>query len=438
MGLPLLVIVGRPNVGKSTLFNRISRRRNSIVDDRPGVTRDRLYAEVEWEGRRFLLADTGGIMMDAEDELSRRTTEQALFAVEEADIILFLLDGKEGITPLDTEIMNILRRHPKKLITAVNKIDEKRHEERMLDFFSLGAESLLPLSGITGYGFQDMMDKIIKMLPQKDEGKPLFPEMPSIAVTGKPNVGKSTLVNALLGRERMIVSSTPGTTRDSVDSICRYHGRPYRIIDTAGLRKKSRIQYSVEKFSVLRALRSIERSDVTLLLIDCREGITDQDQKIASLIEERGKGVIIIFNKWDLIEEPETTYKKLLAELNWKLPFMTYAEVLTTSGLTRKRVTKVFPLIDRIIEERRKRIPTGELNRLSEEINPHLPSPSGRKRKVLYLTQSGTEPPRFTVFFNNLKGIKPEHKRFIERVIRNRYGFKGTPIKINLRDRSGR
>jgi GTP-binding protein len=438
MALPVVAIIGRPNVGKSTLFNRITRTRTSIVDDLPGVTRDRLYREAVWEGKRFLLADTGGIHTGQTDELLRQTREQALFAVEEADIVILLFDGKDGLTPLDREIVEIIRKSPKKVFPVVNKIDEKKHEARQSDFYSLGLDPLYPVSAITGYGYTELMDAIGELLPSPEDEDAEKEGLPGIAVVGKPNVGKSTLVNALLGKERMIVSPVPGTTRDSVDSICRYYGKEYLIIDTAGLRRRSRIHYSVERFSVLRALRSIERSDISLLLIDSTEGITEQDQKIASLIEGRGKGVIVIFNKWDLTDDPERDYKRLILQFQRKLRFIDYAGILTVSALSRKRVTKVFPLIESILKERKKRISTPELNEIVKVINPHLPSPSGRKRKILYLTQTGIEPPRFSIFLNSLKGIKPEHHRFIERTIRERYGFKGTPIRINLRDRSGR
>ena len=435
MATPVVAILGRPNVGKSTLFNRILRSRVAIVEDFPGVTRDRLYREVSWDDRRFILVDTGGLFAETDDPINVATRRQSLFAAEEADIIILLFDGKEGLTPLDREIVDLLRDLKKPIIYVVNKIDSPEKESHMLEFYELGIDELLPLSAAGGYGFSDLMERVISLLPGEAEERK-EDQVPRIAIVGRPNVGKSTLVNALLSKERMIVSPIPGTTRDSVDSLCSYYRRHYLLIDTAGLRRKSRIAYPVERFMSLRAINSIERADVVLLMVDAREGITEQDQKIASLVDRYGKGLIILFNKWDLVENPDERYRQLQREMSWKLHFVGYAPFLTISANTRKRATKVFPLIDEIMEERRRRIPTSELNRFIREIEPSLPAYRGRKTKIYYITQTGVEPPQFVFFPNRPESFKPETIRYIERLIRARYPFKGTPVRIYVRKRN--
>lgn len=438
MSLPVIAIIGKPNVGKSTLFNRIVRSRTSIVEDVPGVTRDRLYREASWDDRKFIVIDTGGFLQEGSDEISKQTMEQAFFAINEADSIIMLFDGRDGLTEVDREITAIIRRQSKKVYYAVNKIDSKSREDLLAGFYSLGVEEILPISAATGYGITELMERIIDDLPGEKDAGEVSNHLPRIAIVGKPNVGKSTLVNALLGKERMIVSPRPGTTRDSVDSICSYYGKRYTIIDTAGVRRKSRINYSVERFMVVRALKSIERSDVALLLIDSTDGISDQDQRIAGIIEDFGKGIIILFNKWDLVEEPEKYYRVVNNQIQRKLYFADYAAVLTVSGLTRRRITKVFPLIDRIMEARKTRIATAELNRIVPEINPLLPTVKGRRVKIRYITQTGTEPPEFTVFLNSAGGLKPQHVKFLERRLREKYPFYGTPIRINIRQAKSR
>ncbi len=436
MSIPVIAIIGRPNVGKSTLFNRMTRSRTAIVEDIPGVTRDRIYGEARYDDREFVVIDTGGIFPEADEEILVQTRQQALFAMEEADLILLLFDGREGLTELDREIVEMLRPVQKPVLYVVNKIDGPGRESGLYEFYSLGLEELVPVSAVTGHGFTEVMDKVLAKLPVKDASPKPPEELPGIAIVGKPNVGKSTLVNALLGKERMIVSAEPGTTRDSVDSICKYYGKEYTIIDTAGIRRKSRIpDHSLEKYMIIRAVRSIERADVVLLLIDAREGISEQDQKIAALITRYGKGIIILFNKWDLVEEPEKRYEELLREINWKLRFVAYAPVLTISGLSRKRITKIFPLVDEILEERKKRIPTSALNRFVSEIAPLLPTHKGKKTKIFYMTQTDIEPPTFVLFVNYPQVFKPEHTRHLERLIRQKYSFKGTPLRIFIRQR---
>lgn len=426
---PLVVIIGRANVGKSTLFNRIVGSSVAIVEDIPNVTRDRNYMEAEWEGRAFIVVDTGGFYPEPGEDILLQVREQALFAIEEADIIIHLLDGKEGLTFADTEISKILRASGKKVLWVVNKIDGPTREERLYDFFALGVDELLPVSAATGYEFSELMDKVVSLLPPVSKEETTYPK---IAVVGRPNVGKSTLVNALLGKNRMIVSPVPGTTRDSVDSICVYYKKKYLLIDTAGIRKKGKLGFSVERFSVVRAIRSIERCDVALIILDATKGITEQDQKIAGIVVRYAKGAIFLLNKWDIVPEPEIAYKKLISDIERKMWFLNYAPVITTSGIEKKRITKIFPVIDEIIDEREKRIPTAEINRLIRDITTSAPLPlyKGKRIKIFYMTQIKTEPPAFVIFSNYPGGIKEPYVRHIEKCLRDRFSFKGTPIRI--------
>jgi len=432
MTKPLVVIIGRPNVGKSTLFNRMTGTHTAIVEDIPGVTRDRNYLDAVWEGKTYLLVDTGGFYLDPPEDIFAQAKEQALFAIEEGDIIIHLLDGKEGLTPSDMELARLLRASGKKVLWAVNKIDAHSRENRLYEFYHIGTEDLYPVSASTGYGYEEFMERLGELLPDYHEEKV---EYPKIAVVGRPNVGKSTLVNALTGKRRMIVSPEAGTTRDAIDSVCTYHGKHYVIIDTAGLRKKGKIGYSIERFSMVRAIRSIERCDVALVVLDMSDGITEQDQKIAGIVKEYGKGVIFLLNKWDLVSEPEETFKQVMPELYRKIWFSEYAPALTISGTSRKRITKVFPVIDDVISERRKRIPTGELNRFFRDVVSRLSLPlyRGKPVKMYYLTQVSQEPPTFVIFSNFKNAIKESHLRFIERKLREYFGFNGTPVRIHIR-----
>jgi GTP-binding protein len=432
MQKPLVVIVGRPNVGKSTLFNRMTGTHAAIVEDIPGVTRDRNYLDAEWEGKTFMLVDTGGFYLDPPEDIFAQAKEQALFAIEEGDIIVHLLDGREGLTPADMELARLLRASGKMVLWAVNKIDAQSRESRVYEFYDIGAENIFPVSAATGYGYEEFMEKLGLLLPDYHEEKV---EYPKIAVVGRPNVGKSTLVNALTGKRRMVVSPVAGTTRDAIDSLCTYHGKPYLIIDTAGLRKKGKIGYSIERFSMVRAIRSIERCDVALVVLDMSEGITEQDQKIAGIVKEYGKGVIFLLNKWDLVAEPEEAFKRVMPELYRKIWFAEYAPALTISGTSRKRITKVFPVIDNVISERRKRIPTGELNRFFRDVISRLTLPlyRGKAAKMYYMTQVGQEPPTFVIFSNFKNAIKESHLRFLEKKLRVYFGFTGTPVRIHVR-----
>lgn len=436
MPKPLVVIVGRPNVGKSTLFNRIVRSKAAIVEDVPGVTRDRNYREAEWEGKAFTVVDTGGFYPEPENDILKEVKEQAMYAIEEADIIIHLMDGKEGLTPADIELSRILRESGKRFISVVNKIDSPSNEVRLYDFYQLGLEEIMPLSAVTGHAFGELMDKVISLLPEKEEKEIPF-DYPKVAIVGRPNVGKSTLVNTLLGKERMIVSPVAGTTRDAIDSICKYYGRPYLLIDTAGIRKKGRISYSIERYATVKAIKSIERCDVALIVLDSLEGIVEQDKRIAGLVNEYGKGAIFLFNKWDLVKEPEKTYKRYISDFVREIWFFNHAPVLTVSATERKRVTKIFPLIERVMEERKKRIKTSDLNSFFERIRGEIVMPAyrGKVVKVYYMTQTGIEPPQFVLFTNQPKGLKEEHIRFIEKRLREEFSFSGTPIRIYARYR---
>jgi len=432
MSKPLVVIVGRPNVGKSTLFNRMTGTHAAIVEDIPGVTRDRNYLDALWEGKTFMLVDTGGFYLDPPEDIFTQAKEQVLFAIDEGDIIIHLLDGKDGLTPGDLEIARLLRSSGKKVLWAVNKIDAPSRESRVYEFYRIGDEDISPLSAATGHGYEEFMDKLGTLLPEYYEEKADYPK---IAVVGRPNVGKSTLVNALTGRKRMVVSPVAGTTRDAIDSICTYHGKQYLIIDTAGLRKKGKVSYSIERYSMVRAIRSIERCDVALVVLDMSEGITEQDQKIAGMVKEYGKGIVFLLNKWDLVADPEEAFKRVMPELYRTIWFAEYAPAVTISGASRKRITKVFPIIDEVIQERKKRIPTGELNRFFREVVSRLSLPlfRGKAVKMYYMTQVGLEPPTFVLFSNYNGAVKDAHLRFLEKRLREYFGFEGTPIRIHVR-----
>jgi len=434
MAKPILVIVGRSNVGKSTLFNRMTRSHTAIVEDIPGVTRDRNYLDAEYEGKYFIVVDTGGFYSAPVDDMFSQVKEQALFAITEGDIIIHLLDGKDGLTASDMELARLLRASGKKVLWAVNKIDAFSREDRLYDFYQIGTENLFPVSAATGYGYDDFMDKVVSLLPSYTDEKTDYPK---IAVVGRPNVGKSTLLNTLLSKNRMIVSPVPGTTRDSIDSICTYYGEKYLMIDTAGIRGKDRLGYSIDRFAMVRAVRSIERCDLAIIVIDASKGIVDQDQKIAGIVRDYGKGAIFLLNKWDLIDIPEERYKTIVRELNRKMWFMQYAPALTVSALEKKRITKVFPVIDEIIKTRRIRIPTAELNKSFNDFASgfSIPMYKGKSVKFYYITQVKTEPPSFAVFANYPAAINDTHIRHIEKVLRNSFAFTGTPIRIYIKAR---
>jgi GTP-binding protein len=434
MAKPIVVIVGRPNVGKSTLFNRMTGSQTAIVENIPGVTRDRNYLDAEWEDKHFIVVDTGGFYPEPAEDIFLQIKEQALFAIEEGDVIIHVLDGKDGLTTSDREIAGMLRESGKKVLWAVNKVDGPTREDRLYDFYPLGTEELWPVSAATGYGYDDFMERLAPLLPPVVEEKTDYPK---IAIVGKPNVGKSTLINTLLSKKRMIVSPVPGTTRDSVDSVCTYYGRKYLLIDTAGIRRKDMAGYSIERFSAVRALRSIERCDVALIVMDASGGIVEQDQRIAGIVENLGKGALFLLNKWDLFDRPDEAYKLLGNELRREMWFMPYVPFLTVSALEKKRVTKIFSIVDEILQERKKRIPTADLNRAFREVaeNMTLPLHKGKQVKLYYITQVKTEPPSFAVFVNYPTAIKDAHLRHMEKVLRNGFSFRGTPIRIYLKER---
>lgn len=435
MGRPIVAIIGRPNVGKSTLFNRIVGKRVAIIEDFPGVTRDRLYEDVEWNNKRFIIVDTGGFQPEPDEDITREVKKQALIAIEEAEVVILMMDAETGPLPADIELIDILRKHEKKVIYAINKIDGPNDEKRLLyDFYAIGIEPN-PLSALNGYHYDEFMDKLSSMLRETPPQETV--SYPRIAVVGRPNVGKSTLVNSLLGKERMIVSPVPGTTRDAVDSICSYYKKKYIIIDTAGIRKKGRMSGTVERYSFMRTLKNIGASDVTLIMIDSVDGIVDMDQKIAGLVYKAGKGAIILLNKWDLVDKKTISMKDIEEYVYKRLWFMRYAPVLTISAINKQRVTKIFPLVDEIIEEANKRINTHELNLFLRDILSEKEPPSyhDKKVKIYYITQVMTSPPSFAIFTNIKQGITTPYIRFIENRLRERFSFKGVPLRFYVRER---
>ena len=436
MSKPLVAIIGRPNAGKSTLFNRMVGGRRAIVEAVEGVTRDRNYADAEWEGKNFIVVDTGGFYPEAAAGIFPEAKEQALFAAQEADLIIHLLDARQGLTPADLEMAGMLRASGKKVLWAANKIDAPTREDLLTDFFRIG-EEVLPVSAATGYMFEEFMEKLAAMLPEAPPpGHGPGADMPKIAVVGRPNVGKSTFINSLLGKKRLVVTSVAGTTRDAIDVVCTYYGKKYLFIDTAGIRRKflSVGAYPLERFSMVMAYRSIERSDVAVVLMDASEGIVSDDQKIAGLVHEGGKGAVFVLNKWDLVPDPEDAYKRLRKELARKLWFFSHAPVLAASGLERKAITKIFPLIDGVLAERRKTVPAGELDGLMDEIardqKLRLPVYRGRKVRVYSIRQIGKEPPVFALNTSEPAGLKERDLKYFERRLRERFHFAGTPVKV--------
>jgi len=441
MRKPIVAIVGRPNVGKSTLFNRMIGKRIAVVEDIPGLTRDRIYGEVTWADRSFLVVDTGGFQpihkvntSQFSVDIVEEVKKQVIAAVEEADILVMLMDAEKGLVPSDVELSGILRKHNKKTFYAVNKIDGPKKEKDLNEFFSIGAD-LFPVSALNGYGFEELMDSIAMMVPADREGNDI--EYPRIAIVGRPNVGKSTLVNSLLGKKRMIVSPVPGTTRDSIDSVCIYYGNKYLIIDTAGIRKKGKMAKSFERYSFIRTLRNIEDCDVALVILDAVDGSVEMDQKIAGFVYEAGRGCIIIINKWDLVDKSSLSIKEVKSRIYKKLWFLHYAPILTISALSKQRMTKLFPLIDEIINETKRKISTHELNNFLKKMSSIQQPPlyRGKRVRLSYITQVGIRPPCFVIFTNKIDGISQGYLRFMENQLRKTFSFKGVPVRIYLKQK---
>ena len=433
---PLVAIVGRPNVGKSTLFNRLIGERKSIVEDIPGVTRDRIYADSDWDGREFSLIDTGGFDPEGKDEYPSLIKEQIEIAIEEADLIVFLLDGQEGVMPHDEDVIRLLRRVTKPVIFAVNKIDHQKHEHGAVDFHSLGIDKYIPISALQGRNINELLDSIVAELPTK-EGE--FQEeregVVKVAVLGKPNAGKSTLINRFLGEERLITSPEPGTTRDTIDTYIEREGNTYLFIDTAGIRRKSKISYSVEKHSVFRAVRAMERADIALLVIDGEEGPTHQDARLARLIADKGRGCVVLLNKWDLVPEEVSQTPDIEGILKDSLIAVDYAPVLIISALTGRGTEKIFKTIDKVYKNFSQRIPTKKLNYFIRKIIENTPPPihKGKEIKFYYISQPMTKQPTFVIFTNEIKGVPENYKRFLQNRLRQEFDLEGTPIKLIFR-----
>lgn len=438
--LPLVAICGRPNVGKSTLFNRIAGRQHAIVHTEEGITRDRAYATVDWNGREFRLVDTGGIVEQPIDPVIRKMQDQVRVALDEAKVIVFVVDGQEEITRVDEELRDELFKHGKPVVLAVNKLDNPRMEENRYDFYALGMGDPYAVSSTHARGIDDLVEAVLAELPSAgaspaDEGHEESP-VTKVAVIGKPNVGKSSFVNAVLNEDRIIVDETPGTTRDAIDVEFRWQGRDYLLIDTAGMRKKAGIKRHVEHFSVSRSLRAVRRADVCVVMMDATDGITEQDKRILNYVHKQGTGMVMVWTKWDLIEHKEARLKALAEELEFKAPFLKYVPSLTISNVTRQRLLRTFEYIDGVAVATTKRIATAELNTLMDEIRAsHTPpSKKGKYAKILYATQASVRPTTFVLFVNQRQLMHFSYVRFIENQIRQRYGFEGVPIHIELRE----
>jgi GTP-binding protein len=437
---PVVAIVGRPNVGKSTFFNRVTRSRDALVDDLPGVTRDRHYRDASWNEIEFTLVDTGGFTEG--DEFSDGIRFQIQQAIEDADVIILLLDGKAGISPFDRDMVALLRIADKPVFYAVNKIDAAEQEIHVSDFFSLGVEPLYPISAEHRYGINDFLDALAEGFSaiDKDPGQKAAEGSIGLAVVGRPNVGKSSLINRILGQERHLVSDRPGTTRDAVDSVYQVDGKAYLLIDTAGIRRKGKVTQKIEKFSIIKALRSLDRCDVALIVLDASEGIAEQDISIAGYAYERGCGCIFLLNKWDLLEKDTHTAKQYLDELRMQAKFLTFAPAMTISALTGLRVVKIFKMVDDVYHQYAQRIGTGQLNRILEISMAKNPPPlyRGKPIKFYYSTQVTTKPPTFVCFVNYPQAVHFSYKRFLINQIREQAGLDKTPLRILFRQREGR
>ena len=437
MSKPVVAIVGRPNVGKSTLFNVLAGERISIVQDTPGVTRDRIYAEVSWLDYNFTLIDTGGIEPDSGDIILSQMREQAQIAIDTADVIIFITDVRQGLVDADQKVADMLRRSKKPIILAVNKVDDfKKYMPDVYEFYNLGIGDPVPVSAASRLGIGDLLDEVAKHFTQEmlEEAED---DRPRIAIVGKPNVGKSSLINKLTGEKRVIVSDIAGTTRDAIDTDIKYNGREYVFIDTAGLRRKNKIKEELERYSIIRAVTAVERADVVIIVIDATEGVTEQDAMIAGIAHERGKGIIIAVNKWDAIEKDDKTIYKHTEKIRQILSFMPYAEILFISAKTGQRTGRIFETIDVVLENNSMRVATGVLNEIMAEAvaMQQPPTDKGKRLKLYYITQAAVKPPTFVIFVNDKNLMHFSYTRYLENKIREAFGFKGTSLKFIIRER---
>ena len=436
MGIPAVAIVGRPNIGKSTIFNRIIGDRVSIVDDKPGVTRDRIYGTGEWLNRKFHLIDTGGIEV-GDEPLLVQMRHQAELAIDEADVIIFMVNGREGITAADEEVANLLFRSNKPIVLAVNKVDNFEMRDLMYEFYSLGFGDPFPISGTHGLGLGDLLDQVFELAPEKDEFE-YNEDVIQFSLIGRPNVGKSSLTNSILGEDRVIVSNIAGTTRDAIDTPFTRDGQEYVIIDTAGMRKRGKVYESTERYSVMRAQKAIERSNVVLVVLDGEEGIIEQDKRVAGLAHEAGKAIVIVVNKWDAVEKDDKTMKKMEEKIRQEFLFLDYAPIVFLSALTSKRLQTLLPVIKQVAETHRRRISTSVLNDVIVDavaMNP-TPTDKGQRLKINYATQVAIEPPTFVLFVNDPELLHFSYKRNLDNQIRKAFDFTGTPIHIVARQKN--
>ncbi|MGM0413811.1 MAG: ribosome biogenesis GTPase Der [Bacillota bacterium] len=438
MGRPIVAIVGRANVGKSTLFNRFIGRRQAIVEGTPNLTRDRIYGNSSWQGREFVVVDTGGIEPGSDTGIKSKVLFQAKQAISESDLILFVVDDRTGMTPQDQEIAELLRRSKKEVIVVVNKVDQFIKGEEPWEFFSLGFEDVLPVSAEHGKNIGDLYEIIIEKLPEEIEKEKDEEDILDIAIVGKPNVGKSSLVNYLIGSERVLVSSKPGTTRDAIDTIFEFKDRKFNLIDTAGLRRKSKVDWSVEYYSNLRAINAIERADVVLMMIDANEGVTDQDKKIVGYVHDAGKPVVLAVNKWDMIEKDTYTSQEYRDEIYYQLKFLNYAPVSFISAKTGQRVEEVLNLMEYVFDQASMRVKTGLLNEVIQEAVElrQPPAYKGKRLKIYYATQTAVRPPTFIVFVNDPDLVHFAYQRYLDNSLRENFGFIGTSLDIKFRKRN--
>ena len=437
MSKPIVAIVGRPNVGKSTLFNALAGEKISIVKDTPGVTRDRIYADVSWLDYNFTIIDTGGIEPESDNIILKSMREQAEIAIETADVIIFMTDVRQGLVDDDHKVVQMLRKSKKPVILVVNKVDSfEKYMNDVYEFYNLGLGDPVPISGASRLGIGDMLDEVVSHFDEESKNEE-EDDRPRIAIIGKPNVGKSSIINKLLGENRVIVSDIAGTTRDAIDTEIVRNGTEYVFIDTAGLRRKSKIKEDIERYSIIRTVSAVERCNVAVLVIDATEGITDQDAKIAGIAHERGKGMIIVVNKWDAVEKDDKTIYKFTKEIREKLSYMPYAELLLVSAATGQRLPKLFETIDAVIENHSLRVATGVLNEIMTEAvaMQQPPTDKGKRLKLFYITQVAVKPPTFVIFVNDKELMHFSYTRYIENKIREAFGFRGTPLKFIIRER---